>query len=282
MTSMDMTKAVHWRKTKNRIFFGIIVILTVVCVLPLFMILGYVVYRALPGFSMGFFTRLPAPTGIPGGMANAIVGTLEIVAVASIISLPFGLGAGLFLSETRAVKIQSFIRFLTDVLSGTPSIVIGLLAYALIVAPMGNFSGFAGSIALAILMIPTIARTSEQVLRLVPVSLREAALALGATRVQVWMRVVIPTALSGILTGFLLAVSRALGETAPLLFTALGNQFWAKSFFAPMAALPLQVFVYAISPYKDWQQEAWAGALTLVLIALVLNVLARLIGRTKR
>lgn len=282
MITAGLNSNVKWRKTKNHIFFGIVICLTIICVLPLFMILGYVVYRALPGFNINFFTKLPTPTGIPGGMANAIVGTLEIVAVASVISLPLGLGVALFLSETRAARLQSIVRFITDVLSGTPSIVIGLLVYALIVAPMGNFSGFAGSIALAILMIPTIARTSEQVLRLVPDPLREGALALGATRVQVWMRIVIPTALSGILTGFLLAVSRALGETAPLLFTALGNQFWAKGFFSPMAALPLQVFVYAISPYKDWQQEAWAGALTLVLIALVINILARFLGRRKR
>ncbi|QSO54916.1 phosphate ABC transporter permease PstA [Alicyclobacillus curvatus] len=266
----------QWRKAKNRIFSTAIIALSLLAVLPLFLILGYVIYRGLPGLNLSFFTRLPAPTGIPGGMANAVVGSLEIVFVASLISLPVGIGAGLFLSEFRVPRVQSVIRFFSDVLSGVPSIVIGLLAYALVVAPMGGFSGLSGSIALAVLMIPTIARSSEQVLRLVPVSIREAALSLGARRTQVWLRAVLPTAMSGLITGFLLAVSRALGETAPLLFTAFGNQFWSNNLLKPTAALPLQVFVYAISPYQDWQQEAWTGALTLVLIALAINVLARL------
>lgn len=270
------------RRIKNRVFTIIILCLAIIAILPLFLILGYTIYRGTPGFNLTFFTKLPAPTGIPGGMANAIIGSLEIVALASVISLPFGVGAALYLSEMRHARLQAIIRFFTDVLSGIPSIVVGLLAYALFVAPFGGFSGLSASLALAILMIPIISRTSEQVLRLVPISLREAGLALGASRTQVWMRVVLPTAWSGIITGFLLAVSRALGETAPLLFTAFGNQFWSTNLSKPMAALPLQVFVYAISPYTDWQNQAWAGALTLVLIALVINILTRAFTRKAR
>lgn len=270
------------RKIKNQLFTIVLILLALCAILPLFFILGYVIYRGAPGFNLNFFTKLPAPTGIPGGMANAVVGSLEVVGIASLISLPFGIGAGLFLSEFNYPRVSAVIRFFSDVLTGIPSIVVGLLAYALIVVPLGGFSALSGSIALAIMMIPTIARTSEQVLRLVPTGVREAAIALGARKTQVWLKAVLPTAVSGIITGFLLAVSRALGETAPLMFTAFGNSFWNHGLLKPIAALPLQVFVYAISPYPDWQQDAWTGALTLVLIALILNIVARLMTRSNK
>lgn len=277
---LNRLNRLKWRKLKSRLFFVVLILMILLAMLPLFLVLGYVVSRGLPGLGIGFFTKLPTPTGIPGGMANAIVGTLEMVAVATAISLPVGVGTGLFLSEVGTGWLTPPIRFAADVLSGMPSIVIGLLAYAIVVVPTGSFSGFAGSVALAILMIPTIARASEQILRLVPTTLREAAFALGATTVQVWMRVLLPASRAGVLTALLLAVSRALGETAPLMFTAFGNQFWSNGLTKPTASLPLQVFVYALSPYPDWQQAAWTGALTLVVIALLINLVARMGRRT--
>lgn len=272
---------IRWRKTKSKLFVGAITIFAVAAVLPLFLILAYVIIRGAGGLNWVFFTHLPAPTGIPGGMANAIVGSVEMTLVAAAISVPVGVGAGLFLSETRHVGWQSAIRFVCDVLAGTPSIVVGLLVYVLVVAPIGGFSGFAGSVALGILMTPIVARSSEQVFRLVPDALREAGLALGGTRVQVWLRIVLATARGGVATGVLLGISRALGETAPLLFTAFGNQFWSNGLTQPTAAVPLQVFAYALSPYDDWHQAAWTGALTLLGIALIINLLARWMSRTR-
>lgn len=263
------------RRIANRVFVAVMAILLLMALIPLFLVLGYVIYKGLPGLSLQFFTLPTTPTGIPGGMGNAIIGSLEIVAVSSVISLPFGIGAGVFMSEIRHPRVQSVARFTTDVLSGIPSIVVGLLAYALVVRPMGSFSGFSGSIALAMLMIPVIARATDQSMQLVPHAIREGGWAIGAQKAQVWLRIVLPTAAGGVVTGFLLSFSRVLGETAPLLFTAFGNQFWSNNMMAPIAAVPLQVFVYAISPYADWQQEAWTGGLVLVLIALFVNVVSR-------
>ncbi|GGJ04088.1 phosphate transport system permease protein PstA [Alicyclobacillus cellulosilyticus] len=287
MQPRDMMQTVHpghlrWRKWKNRLFAGVIFGLALLAVLPLLLILAYVVFRGAPGVSLRFFTSLPAPTGIPGGMANAIVGSIVMVLMATAMSAPVGVTIGLFLAETHHARWQNMVRFVCDVLSGTPTIVIGLLVYAMVVAPSGGFSGFSGSVALAILMLPTIARSSEQVFRLVPVTLREAGHALGGTRTQVWLRILLPTARAGVITGLLLAVSRALGETAPLMFTAFGNQFWSNNVTQPTAALPLQVFTYALSPYDDWHQSAWTGALTLVAIALIINLFARWVSRTRR
>jgi len=212
-------------------------------------------------------------------MANAIVGTLIILALASLASIPIGIGAGIYLAEYGSGRLGTTIRFLTDVLTGIPSIVIGIFAYTVVVLPMRSFSAIAGAFALAIIMIPTVTRATEEVVRLVPRSLREASLALGVPQWKTMLRVVVPTAAGGIVTGAMLAVARAGGETAPLLFTALGNRFWSVSLDRPIAALPLQVYAYAVSPYDDWRAQAWAGAFVLVSMVLIINVVARLLTR---
>jgi len=253
------------RKLTNQFISFLLGLAVFLSVLPLFGILWYVLEQGIPGLSLNFFTSIPAPVGVPGGgMANAILGTLTLVLVSSIISIPVGLAAGAYLSEYGDNKLGSTVRFITDVLSGVPSIVTGLLVYGLVVLAMGRFSAIAGSIALAIIMIPTVTRTTEQMIRLVPQSLREAALALGATESQCLVRIVLPTAARGITTGIMLAIARVMGESAPLLFTAFGSSFWSFRLDQPIAALPLQIYVYAISPYKSWHDQAWAGALTLL------------------
>lgn len=269
------------RKAKNGLFLSVAGLLLLIAVLPLFLIVGYVIQQGLPDLNTQFFTLPTGPTGMPGGMGNAILGSLEIIGFATLFSLPLGIGAGIYISEGRIGWIKSVSRFAADVLSGVPSIVVGLLAYVLVVRPMGGFSGFSGSVALAILMIPIIARQTEQALRSVPSSIREGALALGARRTQVWLKFVLPSAAGAVITGFILAFSRALGETAPLLFTAFGNEFWSTNMMQPLAAIPLQIFVYALSPYSDWQKEAWTGALILVILALSMNLVSRVVGRRR-
>jgi phosphate transport system permease protein len=245
-------------------------------------IIGYTVFQGGSTISLTFLTSLPKPAGESGGgAANAIVGTLIVIAIASVVSLPTGVLAGIYLSEFGDNRFGTAIRFLTDVLTGVPSIAIGIFVYALIVLPMHGFSAVAGGIALGIIMIPIITRTTEEMLRLVPTSIREASLALGAPEWRTTLRVVVQAAGAGITTGIILAIARAAGETAPLLFTALGNRYWQEDIFHPIAALPLQVFTYAISPYEDWQAQAWAGALVLIIIILVLSIAARLISRNR-
>lgn len=214
-------------------------------------------------------------------MGNAVVGTLELVLIASVISIPIGLGAGIYLYEYGNNKLGAVIRFLSDILSGVPSIIVGLLVYLLVVLPMGGFSALAGGISLAIIMIPVLTRTTEQMIRLVPDSLREASLALGATQTQTLIKVILPTAIRGITTGVMLAMARAMGESAPLLFTAFGSSFWNMKLDQPIAALPLQIYVYAISPYDEWHSQAWAGALTLVGIVMIITIIARILTREK-
>jgi phosphate transport system permease protein len=255
----------------------------IVAVIPLFSVFWYVIKQGWPGLNLDFFTHIPAPVGAKGGgMGNEIVGSLIMVLLSTVISIPFGIGAGIYLSEYGKNRVGDLIRFVTDVLSGVPSIVVGLLVYVLLVIPMKTFSGLAGGVALAIIMIPTLTRTTEQMLLLVPNSLREASMALGATQAQTIIRILIPTAIRGITTGLMLAIARVMGETAPLLFTALGSTFWQTSLDKPMGALPLQIFVYAMSPYPQWHQQAWTGALVLLAIVMVINILSRLITRTKR
>ncbi len=215
-------------------------------------------------------------------MANAIVGTLIILGLASLMGIPIGIGAGIYLAEYGAGKLGTLVRFFTDVLTGIPSIVIGIFTYTMVVLPMRSFSALAGAFALAIIMIPTVTRATEEIIRLVPGSLREASLALGVPQWKTILRVVVPTALGGVITGAMLAVARAGGETAPLLFTAFGNRFWSVSLDRPIAALPLQVFVYAVSPYDDWRAQAWAGAFALVTMVLAISILARLFTRGSR
>lgn len=271
------------RKIANAVMLGLTGLATALAVLFLFAVLGYVIIQGGSAINLAFFTQLPKPVGEPGGgMANAIVGTLILLAIASVIALPIGIGAGVFLSEYGSGRLGTTVRFVTDVLTGIPSITIGIFAYTLLVLPMRSFSTLAGGFALAIIMIPTVTRATEEILKLVPNSLREASLALGIPYWKTILRVVVPAAMGGIVTGAMLAVARAGGETAPLLFTAFGNQFWSFALNRPIAALPLQVFVYAVSPYDDWRAQAWAGAFVLVAMVLVINLVARFFVRGTR
>lgn len=246
--------------------------------LALLVILGYVALQGFRAINPAFLTQLPVPVGEPGGgVANGIVGTLITVGLAFIIATPLGLLCGLFLSLFGRGWFPEAVRFLSDVLSGIPSIAIGLFAYTLLVAPFRHFSAISASFAFALLMLPLILRTSEEAVRSVPRAIREGALALGLSELSSTFRIVLPAARPAIITGLLLAIARVTGETAPLLFTAFGSQFWELKPSEPMAQLPLQVFTYAISPYQSWHQQAWGGALLLILAVLVLNVLARLV-----
>jgi len=231
---------------------------------------------------VAFFTELPKPAGeTGGGIVNAIAGSLIMLALAMAISVPVGILAAIYLSEFGTGLFAQILRFLTDVLAGIPSIVVGIFAYTLIVLPMRSFSGLAGGVALAIIMLPVVVRTSEETLRLVPQSLRDAGLAVGAPKWRVTIDVVLASAASGIATGVLLAVSRAMGETAPLLFTALGSTLWTTSLHKPMASIPAQIYSYSISPYDDWHRKAWAAAFTLVLLILALNLAVRYLTRSR-
>ena len=254
----------------------------VVALVPLASLLWLVVSKGASGLSLAFFTHLPTPVGEPGGgIGNALAGTLYIVGLACVLGLPVGIGAGVFLAERGDGRLGGVIRFTTDVLAGVPSIVIGIVAYGLLVVPMKRFSAIAGAFALALLMVPTLARATEELVRLVPGTLREASLALGVPQWKTSLRVVLRTALGGIVTAVLLAVARAAGETAPLLFTALNNQYWNFRADQPTASLTVQIFNYAISPYEDWHQKAWTAALVLLLLVGLLNLLARLATRSR-
>jgi phosphate transport system permease protein len=249
----------------------------VVAVLPLLLILAHLVREGGGALSLDFFTEMPRPVGEEGGgMANAIVGTIILAGVAAGIGLPVGIGAGLYLAEQRGSWLANLVRFLTDVLNGLPSIVMGIFAWQFLVRPVGHFSALAGSVALGVMMIPLVTRATEEMVRTVPVALREAALALGYPRWRTSLSIVLRTALPGIVTGALVAVARIAGETAPLLFTSFGNQFWSVALDQPIAALPHQIYTYAISPYDAWHRLAWAGALVLIMLVLCVNVLARL------
>ncbi len=246
-------------------------------VLPLALIVWHLVAKGLPALSLTFFTDMPKPVGeAGGGMANAIVGTLILVGLGALFAVPVGVGAGVYLAEFGRGRFSAMVRYTADLLGGVPSIVIGVAAYGLVVVPMGGFSAVAGGVALGILMLPTIIRSTEEVVRLVPQSYREGALALGAPRWRVTQQVVIPAAKAGIVTASMLAVARAAGETAPLLFTALGNRFWSTSLTKPIASLPVMVFDYARAPYDDWNRQAWTGALVLVMIVTVISAVLRL------
>jgi phosphate transport system permease protein len=247
--------------------------------LPLIAILGYLTYRGATALNWSYFTQLPRPVGeAGGGMANAIVGSGLILTIAALLGIPLGMGAGIYLAESSERRLALAVRFAADVLNGVPSIVIGLTAYGLVVLNQHHFSAFAGGVALAIMMVPTIARTSEEALRMVPYSVREAALGVGILEWRTIVSIILPAARSGIVTGIMLAFSRVAGETAPLLFTAFGNQFWNFNPSQPTAALPLQIFVYAISPYDEWHRQAWAGALVLIALIATTVMLVRLVG----
>ena len=258
---------VSWRRRITDHFMTGVAVLTVVIVLtPLVAIFGYLVYRGLGSINWAFLTQTPKPVGEPGGgMANAIAGSVLILGIASVIGVPFGIGAGIYLAEFGRNRFGSAIRFTADVLNGVPSIVIGIVAWAILVRGRG-FSALAGGVALAIMMVPTICRTTEEMLLLVPQALREAAYGLGVPYWRTTLSITLRTATSGVITGVMLAFARVAGETAPLLFTALGNTFWSLRYNQPTAALPLQIYVYANSPYEDWHRQAWAGSFVLILL----------------
>ena len=266
-----------FRRFASNAMVALMVVAVVVAILPLFFILFDLIAKGAGSLSLDFFTRTPAPAGEQGGgVVHAIVGTLVMVGTASLIGLPIGVGAGIYCAEYPASRLTWVTRFVADVLNGTPSIVVGVFAWTWIVAQQKHFSALAGSAALAMLMVPMVMRTTEEMIKLVPNSLREAALALGYPRWRTSLTIVARTALPGILTGSLLAIARVAGETAPLLFTALGSQYLVTKLNEPMAALPLIVFTYATGPYEEWHQFAWAAALVLILVVLILSVGARL------
>src|SRR5271165_3356773 len=258
---------------------GLAVLATVLVILPLIAIFIYLLYKGASSLNWDFFTKMQKPPGeLGGGMANAIVGSAVLLGIASVIGVPMGMAAGIYLSEFgRGTRLANGIRFTADVLNGVPSIVMGLAAYALVVVPQGHFSAMAGGVALGIMMIPTITRTTEEMLLMVPNAVREAALGLGVPNWRSVLAITLRTASPGIITGCMLAFSRVAGETAPLLFTAFGNQFWSANVNQPIAALPLQIYVYALSPYDEWHRLAWAGALVLIILIVVSVSLVRFV-----
>ncbi|HUO15011.1 MAG TPA: phosphate ABC transporter permease PstA [Verrucomicrobiae bacterium] len=255
------------RRITDHVMSGLAVSTVILVLLPLIAIFGYLVYRGFGSINWAFLTQTPKPVGeVGGGMANAIVGSCLILGIASIIGVPFGIGAGIYLAEYGRNSFGNLVRFTADVLNGVPSIVIGIVAYAIVVLYQKHFSALAGGVALAIMMVPTITRTTEEMLLLVPTALREASYGLGVPRWRTTLSITLRTATSGVITGVMLAFARVAGETAPLLFTAFGNQFWNVKVSEPTAALPLQIFTYAISPYDEWHRQAWAGALVLIIL----------------
>lgn len=275
---MAMTLRDHRRRAVNGLMLGLTGVAAVLTLVPLVLIFGYLIREGAGSLDLAFFTHTPRPTGeAGGGMANAIVGTAEMVGIAALIGLPVAVLAGLYLAEARGSRTATAVRFTADVLNGVPSIAVGIFVYLLLVIPMGGFSALAGSVALATMLVPMVTRTTEEMVRLVPRELTEGGLALGMPRWRTMLGIVLPAARGGILTGALVGVARIAGETAPLLFTALGNQFWQLDPRHPTAALPLQIFSYAISPYDDWHRQAWAGALVLILLVLTLSLGARLL-----
>ena len=263
------------RRAWNDLALGACVFAALVLCVPIALLVWHLVAHGLPGLGPGFFLHEPRPVGeAGGGMANAIVGTLILIGIATVFAVPVGVGAGIYLAEYGESRFAGGVRYAVDVLGGVPSIVVGVAAYGLIVVPMGRFSALAGGVALAILMLPTIIRSTEEVVRLVPQSYRHAALALGAPRWRVVQNIVLPAAQAGITTATMLAIARASGETAPLLFTALGNRFWSVKLDRPIASLPVMIYDYARSPYPDWIAQAWTGALVLfLLIALLAGIM---------
>jgi phosphate transport system permease protein len=259
-----------WRRAKNNFVTFAAIGAVVLVLIPLGAIFAYLVYKGIGSINWAFLTQTPKPVGEEGGgMANAIAGSALILAIASVMGVPLGIGAGIYLAEYGQNRLGTLIRFTADVLNGVPSIVIGIVAYALVVLTQKHFSALAGGVALAIMMIPTITRTTEEMLLLVPNTVREAAYGLGVSRWRTTLSITLRTATSGVITGVMLAFARIAGETAPLLFTAFGNQFWNWKLNQPTAALSLQIFNYAISPFDEWHRQAWAGALILIVLIVV-------------
>jgi len=271
------------RKWSNRIVLILSGVAAGLAIMVLVLILGYTLVRGASALNVDFFIHGSTPVGVVGGgMRNEIIGTLILVALGSLLALPVGLLAGIFLAEFAGPRVAASVRFAADILSGVPSIVVGVFTYAIVVRPMLSYSAFAAGVALAIIMIPVVARTAEESLRLVPNSMREAALALGITRWRAVLSVIVPGALTGIVTGIMLAVARIAGETAPLLFTALGSFWGFRGLFRPVGALPLQIYNYALSPYSDWQRQAWAAAFLLMMLVLGISILVRWLSNRRR
>ena len=276
-------KSIFLRKTKSIAMSALMLASALAVMVPLIFILVHIVKMGFSSITPEFFTHPPKPTGeAGGGMANSIAGSALMIAMASIVGLPVGIFGAIYLTEFSGSRISTIIRFAADVLAGVPSIITGMVAYTLLVIPMKGFSALAGSVALGMIMIPIILRTTEEQLKMVPSTLREASLALGVPLWKTSLKITLRSAMAGIMTGVLLAIARVAGETAPLLFTALGNQFWSLKLTEPMAAMPLQIFNFAISPYEDWHRLAWAGALVLVSIMFILSLSARYLGRNGR
>jgi phosphate transport system permease protein len=264
------------RKIVNAMMLSLTGVCTVFIVGILFIILGYLFWNGARYLSIDFFTKLPVPIGESGGgMANAIVGSGKLLLLATLIGVPFGFLGGVYLAEFGTGPFPSMVRYMTDLLNGVPSIVVGIFAYSVLVRPMHHFSTLAGGLALGVMMVPIALRTTEEFLRGVPQSLREGAMALGATKARTIATVVIPAAFKGILSGMLLDLARVAGETAPLLFTSLGNNFWSSGWDKPTSALPVMIYQYAISPYDDWHRQAWAAGFVLLTLVLLVNILAR-------
>ena len=266
-TQLPVQQISFYRRATDRIMTGVAILTVILVLAPLVAIFGYLLVKGIVSLDWAFLTQTPKPVGESGGgMANAIVGSMIILGIASVIGVPFGIGAGIYLAEFGRNRFGQAIRFTADVLNGVPSIVIGMVAYGVVVLYQGHFSAFSGGVALAIMMVPTITRTTEEMLLLVPQALREAAYGLGIPRWRTTLSITLRTATSGVITGVMLAFARVAGETAPLLFTALGNTFWSLRTDQPIAALPLQIFTYANSPYDDWHRQAWAGSLVLIIL----------------
>jgi phosphate transport system permease protein len=282
MEALDSKFIFYRRKATNVVMLSFSFISAIITIVPLILIFYYTIKEGLRYLNIDFFTKLPTPIGVTGGgMVNAIVGTLILVGIGGAIGIPTGMMSGIYLSEFGKNKFGSLVRFLADVLSGIPSIVVGVVAYTLVVLPMKHFSALAGGVALAILMIPTITRTTEEMIKLVPNSFREAGLALGIPKWKTSLLIVLKIAWKGIATGVLLGLARAAGETAPLLFTALENRFWSTNIFQPIASLTVFLYEYSKAPFKDWNDQAWTAALVLIMLISILSLIFKLITRSK-
>ncbi len=276
----DIERQIAHRNKKNKRFKGVVIGATIISTLPLLFILFYIFRQGISAINWHFLTNLPKPVGeAGGGVANALVGSILILLVSCIIAIPIGIVIGIYLSEESKSKLAYYCRLAVDVLQGIPSIVIGIIIYEWIVRPVGGFSAFSGSLALALMMLPSIVKSTEETLKLLPESLKEASLALGVPYYKTMMKIIVPTGLGGILTGVILSIARVIGETAPLLFTAFGSPFMTTDIFKPMSSLPLIIFNYATSPYEDWHQLAWGASMLLILMILILNIISKIVQR---
>jgi phosphate transport system permease protein len=277
---LQIEKQIVHRNKKNKVFKGIIIAGTIISTLPLLLILFYIFKQGITAINWDFFTNLPKPVGeTGGGVANALVGSILILLVSCLLAIPVGIIIGIYLSEVAKSRLAYYCRLSVDVLQGIPSIVIGIIIYEWIVRPMGGFSAFSGSVALALMMLPSIIKSTEETLKLLPESLKEASLALGVPYYKTILKIIVPTGISGIMTGVILSIARVIGETAPLLFTAFGNPFMNTNIFKPMSSLPLIIFNYATSPYNDWHQLAWGASMLLILMILILNIITKIVQR---